>query len=195
MYEMSKDGFSFLVFKFNGKEAGEYKEKFIAAFNAVVKLAVIQDVNLNDYDFIMNRALELSQIRMKNLESKVNQQAEQLQLSEKTIKESAPKIKYHDEVLQTKNGHPITLIAAELGISAVKLNRILVKNGVIRKVGGTYVLCEKYLNRGYTTSYTHKHLALDGVTEISEILMTWTELGRKWIIEEYKKLIAVNSKF
>ena len=195
MYEITKDGFSFLVLGYNGRAAGEFKEKFIAEFNA--REANIKNGNalMNNYDFIMNRALEMSQIRMKNLEAQLNQKDQQLQLSEKTIRDNAPKIKYHDEVLQTNNGHPITLIAAELGISAIRLNRVLIKNNVIRKVGGTYVLCEKYINRGYTTTYTHKHFAKDGITEISEIFMTWTETGRKWLMDEYKKYTRSTSLF
>jgi len=33
MYEMTRDGFSFLVMGFTGKEAAQWKEKYIAAFN------------------------------------------------------------------------------------------------------------------------------------------------------------------
>jgi len=41
-YEMTKDGFSFLVFKFNGREAGKYKEKFINEFNKREALEVLR---------------------------------------------------------------------------------------------------------------------------------------------------------
>lgn len=191
MYYITKDGFLFLALGYNGKDAGELKEKFINAFNEGQEAIRVLD---ND-DAVLARAFNILANKQKALEMQIEQKDEQLAISEKTIKEIAPKAAYCDEVLQTKNGHPITVIAAQLDISAIKLNRILVKAGVQRKVGGTYVLCEKHLNKGYSTSYTHKHLAKDGKTEISEILMTWTEIGRKWIIEEYRKHIASPNLF
>lgn len=37
MYQMTRDGFSFLVMGFRGKKAAEFKEKFIQKFNAMEK--------------------------------------------------------------------------------------------------------------------------------------------------------------
>ena len=45
-----------------------------------------------------------------------------LKISEKRVQELALRIKYRDEVLKTKKGHPITVITAEQGMSAVRLN-------------------------------------------------------------------------
>ena len=185
MYYITKDGFSFLVLGYNGKDAGKFKEEYIKAFNEGQDAIKVLD---ND-DTILARAFEILAERQKKLEIQLKQKDEQLAISEKIIKESAPKVKYHDEVLQSKNGHPISIIAEELGMSAIKLNRLLVKFGVQRKVGGTYILCNKYLNKGYTSSYTHVHINEYGV-EKSKILTTWTESGRKMImnfIDDYNK--------
>lgn len=35
MYEMTRDGFTFLVMGFTGKDAAHWKENYIAAFNAM----------------------------------------------------------------------------------------------------------------------------------------------------------------
>jgi Rha family phage regulatory protein len=187
---ITKDGFMLLVFGFNGRDANKLKIMFIDAFNAGQEALAALD---ND-DAVLARAFNILANKQKALEMQLEQKTEQLALSEKIIKETAPKVQYHDEVLQSKTGHPITVIAAELGITAIKLNRILVKAGAQRKVGGTYVLCEKHLNKGYASSYTHKYLdSLD--REQTSILMTWTEIGRKWLIQEYHKYIASQKQF
>jgi len=184
MYYITKDGFLFLVLGYNGRDAGKLKEKFIDAFNQGQEAIQI----LGDDNAIVARALEILDKRNKALEIEVEQKQEQLQLAENTIKEIAPKAKYHDEVLMTKNGHPITVIADDLGISAIKLNKILVQWGVQRKVGGTYVLTVKYQNRGYTSSYTHKFWNEKTSKEESKKLTTWTEEGRKFIHDGIDKL-------
>jgi phage antirepressor YoqD-like protein len=190
MYYITKDGFMMLVFGFNGRDAGKLKELFITAFNEGQEALAVLD---ND-DAVLARAFNILANKQKALEMQLEQKTEQLAISEKAIKEAAPKVQYHDEVLQSKTGHPITVIAADLGITANKLNRILCKMGVQRRVGGTYVLCEKHLNKGYASSYTHKYIDTLGI-EQTKRLMTWTEVGRKWLIEEYKKYIASPNLF
>ncbi|MFR4530591.1 MAG: phage antirepressor KilAC domain-containing protein [Thomasclavelia ramosa] len=56
MYLMNRDGFTLLTMGFTGKEALEWKLKYINAFNKM-------EAKLNSPEFIMNRALELSKQR------------------------------------------------------------------------------------------------------------------------------------
>jgi len=51
----------------------------------------------------------------------------QLELNSEVIKEQAPKVKYHDEVITSISAFNTTTIAKELGMSAQKLNKILHK--------------------------------------------------------------------
>lgn len=94
------------------------------------------------------------------------------------IKEQAPKVEYHDKVLATENGLTTTEIAAELGMSAIALNKALQDMKVQRKVGGRWVLTVAYINQGYDVEVTHVD---DG--GISRHAMKWTEKGRKLIHE------------
>jgi phage antirepressor YoqD-like protein len=96
---------------------------------------------------------------------------EQLQIA-------APKVEYHDKVLATDNGITTTEIAAELGMSAVKLNRLLESMKVQRKMGKRWVLTVPMLNQGLTVEVTHID---DG--GMSRHSMKWTEAGRKLIHE------------
>ncbi|WP_392388163.1 phage antirepressor KilAC domain-containing protein [Bacillus toyonensis] len=61
-----------------------------------------------------------------------------------------PKAKYHDDdVLDSVNSFTITEIAHDLNMTARKLNSILNKLKVQRKVGTTLVLYVEHQNKGY----------------------------------------------
>ena len=49
-YEITKDGFSFLVMGYSGKKAGEFKERFINEFNK-------REALLKNDDYIISRAM------------------------------------------------------------------------------------------------------------------------------------------
>lgn len=65
-YEMTKDGFTFLVMGYTGAKASEFKEKIIDAFNQ-------QEALLKNDDYIVNRALMLVAERYKAIEQKIEQ--------------------------------------------------------------------------------------------------------------------------
>lgn len=67
----------------------------------------------------------------------------------------APKVRYCDSILQCKNTVPVTLIAKDYGMSAVAFNRLLSDLGIQHKVGGAWVLYQKYTGKGYTQSNTY----------------------------------------
>ena len=90
-----------------------------------------------------------------------------------------PKADYHDTVLNCSGLLTTTEIAKDLGMSAVKLNKILNEKGVQYKQGKTWILYSK-----------HQHLINEGycdykITEHGQLLK-WTELGRKYIIDLLK---------
>lgn len=55
-YEMTKDGFSFLVMGYTGAKAGEFKERFINEFNR-------REALLKDDDYILMRSQQILQKR------------------------------------------------------------------------------------------------------------------------------------
>ena len=106
-----------------------------------------------------------------DLADKVNEQAQ-------VIEQQKPAVEYHDKVLATENGILTTEIAAELGMSAIKLNRALEAMRVQRKVSGRWVLTVGYLGQGYDIEATH--VDDNGTSRHS---MKWSEKGRKLIHE------------
>lgn len=65
-YEMTKDGFSFLVMGYTGAKAGEFKERFINEFNRRESL-------LKDDDYILMRSQQILQKRLEASEEKIKQ--------------------------------------------------------------------------------------------------------------------------
>ena len=94
----------------------------------------------------------------------------------KQLEAQKSKVDYYDNVLQCDNLLTTTQVAKDLGMSAIKLNNILVEHKVIYKEGKCYLPYAKYhflITEGYAD---YK------ITEHGQHLY-WTEKGRKWIIE------------
>ena len=94
------------------------------------------------------------------------------------ICEIAPKARYYDVILQSKNTVPITLIAKDYGMSAALFNKLLHALGIQYKLRDTWVLYQPYSQKGYTVSYTHHINAQKSVMHTY-----WTQKGRFFIYE------------
>jgi len=172
-YEITKDGFSFLVMGYNGKKAAEFKERFIREFNKRESL-------LKNDDYIIQRSIEIMNNRVKALENTIHAKEQQLQLQEHTIQEQAPKVEYHDTVLQSQSLIAATIIAKEIGFSAGVLNKILHQLGVIYMSGQTWVLYSKFQDQGLAGMKTFTYQDTLG-TDKTSTRMYWTEKGREFI--------------
>jgi len=95
--------------------------------------------------------------------------------------ELAPKALYCDLILQSKSVVPVSLIAKDYGLSATSFNRFLHRIGIQYKVGGTWLLYQKYAGRGYTQTRTYH------VGERTTAMHTcWTQKGRLFLYERLK---------
>jgi phage antirepressor YoqD-like protein len=122
---------------------------------------------------------------MQVLQKRVEQAKHEKSILEGQIKLNAPKVEYHDKVLQSIDLIPVNLIAKELGMSAVTLNRKLHEMGVIYKSGRMWVLYQKYQDQGYTGTKTRHYTDHGG--DRTSMQTYWTEKGRKFIHELMKK--------
>jgi len=118
------------------------------------------------------------------------EEKERLQLiSETQAKElvlQAPKVDYYNKCLESKGYMTVNVIAAELGISAVKLNRLLCNWGIQYWQTDCYVLYTDYRNKNYTVHRPYPHINSQGDTVTTQH-MYWTETGKKFIVELYHK--------
>ena len=183
-YEMTKDGFSFLVMGYNGAKAGEFKERFINEFNKCEALLRDEDYILMRSQQILQKRLEASEERLRQLEAETEQLQNTVELQDKELKQAAPKVEYCDKVLSSEGYLTVNMIAACLGISDIKLNKLLCQWGIQYKESGVYYLYSKYRDKGYTV---HKPYAyIDSLGNIkTRQHMYWTEIGKKFILELY----------
>lgn len=107
---------------------------------------------------------------------------ERLMLLQNEVQIQAPKVRYFNQVLDSTRSYPTTLIAKELGMSAITLNKRLAELKVQHKVGGTWVLFSKYQNKDYTDTKTYTYTDSGGRAKTS-MQTTWTEKGRFFIHE------------
>jgi prophage antirepressor-like protein len=125
------------------------------------------------------RQKELLDQQAKNLMQQVQQKDERILLQDHVMKQNAPKIEYYNEVLQSESAYTTTQVAKELGMAAPTLNRKLNDLRVQYKQNGTWVLYEKYQNKGYTKTKTHTYT--DNGVQKTAMQTTWTEKGRLFI--------------
>ncbi len=121
VYYMNRDGFTLLAMGFTGKEALQWKLKYISAFNALEKM-------WNTPEMVMKRALEFANNRM-------NEMKLQIGSLEKKIEDDKPKVVFADAVTTSKS----SILVGELA-------KLLKQNGYDI---GQNRLFEKLRNEGY----------------------------------------------
>lgn len=98
------------------------------------------------------------------------------------IADFEPIQQYVDTILESKGAMATSQIAADYGLTAQKLNKILHEGGVQRNVNGQWLLYAKYMGKGYTKSKTIQISRSDGRPDT--VMQTqWTQKGRLMIHE------------
>jgi Rha family phage regulatory protein len=181
-YEMTKDGFSFLVMGYTGSKAGEFKERFINEFNR-------REALLKDDDYILMRSQQILQKRVENLQAENKRLEQQNALQEEQLRQAAPKVEYCNKVLSSKGYLTVNMIASCIGISDIKLNKLLCQWGIQYKESGVYYLYSKYRDKGYTVHRPHAYTDSLGNIKTRQH-MYWTEAGKRFILELYNSKVA-----
>lgn len=125
-------------------------------------------------DFLIKLATQLKEEKQLRLEA------------ENKVEELTPKAKYTDKILKCKDLLPVTLIAADYGMTPQGMNKLLHKLGVIKRIRGTWVLRSKYKESGWMASNTHEYKHRNGTTGVSYQGL-WTQKGRFGLYELLKK--------
>lgn len=134
-YEMTKDGFSFLVMGYTGAKAGEFKEKFINEFNR-------REALLKDDDYILMRSQQILQKRVEIAEQKIKQ------LEEKNAK-LQPKADFAEAAFKAEG-------KVDIGQAAKILNLGFGRNTLFGKLRDAGIFFkdrnepkQKYIDAGY----------------------------------------------
>ena len=135
------------------------------------------DKVLADPDFGIKLLTELKSEREKN-HALLIENEKQAQI----IGELQPMADYVDLILSSIGTMTTTQIAADYGISACKLNKILKEERVQRFVGDQWILYKEHMNMGYTKSETI-HITRSGGRPDTKLFTKWTQKGRLMINE------------
>ncbi|HCW7744175.1 TPA: phage antirepressor KilAC domain-containing protein [Staphylococcus aureus] len=125
---------------------------------------------LKDPDYIITVLTEYKKEKERNL------------LLQQEIGELKPKADYVDEILKSTGTLATTQIAADYGISAQKLNKLLHEARLQRKVNKQWVLYSEHMGKSYTESDTIAIVRSDG-REDTVLQTRWTQKGRLKIHE------------
>lgn len=153
-----------------------------------------QDVierTLQDPDYLIQLATTLKEEKQKRIEAESVAAKRGLIIAEqqKELTEAAPKVEYHDKVLSSEGYLTVNMIAASIGISDRKLNKLLCEWGVQYKESGSYQLYAPYRGKGYAKQIPYPYR--DSLNQIrTKQHLYWTEAGKKFIIELYEKKSA-----
>lgn len=172
-YQMTKDGFSFLVMGYTGDKAGQFKEMFINEFNK-------REMMLKSDDYILARSQEILHNRLQLAEQQLAQANERIALLTNEVKQSAPKVKSYDEYISSEGTFTTTQIAKEYGWGAKTLNNKLKERGIQYKQNRQWLLTAKYDGKGYTKSIPCTFTHSDG-TIGTQMQTVWTAKGREFI--------------
>lgn len=96
-----------------------------------------------------------------------------------------PKADFVDQLMATDDTIVTTVIAAEMGLTAIAFNRLLKENSIQHKVNGVWVLTQEYNDRGYTQMKTYLYTIGEKVH--STLHMVWTQKGRAMLLRKFKQ--------
>lgn len=102
-----------------------------------------------------------------------------------TIEEMLPKVSYYERILASKELVTTTQIAADYGMSAKALNKLLREMEIQRKVNGQWILRPPHISRGYVHSKPVEIRHNDGSLE-TKMSTQWRQSGRLFLYHELK---------
>ena len=181
-YLMNRDGFSLLVMGFTGKEAMEWKIKYIEAFNAMEKKLSKPQLTLMEQ--MAQGLLAAQQLLSEEKEARLKAEQKTIE-QEKTIEVLKPKADYTDMILKNNSLVTITQIAKDYGMSGKAMNRKLHEMKIIYNLNGQWLLYSKYQSEGYVHSETIPIKHKNGY-EDAKMNTKWTQKGRLFLYERLK---------
>lgn len=152
----------------------------IRKHGAYITDAKIEEI-LSNPDTIISLATQIKDERAKNKELET-----ELEKKDQLIGELQPKADYVDYILASTGVMATSQIAADYGLTANKLNKILKEERIQRRVGDQWILYAEYFGQGYTKSETILITRSDGRPD-TKLFTKWTQKGRLMINEVLNK--------
>lgn len=168
-YLLTKDGFTLYMFNIQGHN--DFKMAYINRFNEMEK----QVTQFKD-SYMIDDPVERAKRWIEEQEERKQLETDNA-VKEQIIGELQPKADYVDKILESTGTMTITQIAADYGLTAQKLNKLLKEAKLQRQVGKQWVLYADHMNKGYTKSHTINITRADGSPDTMP-QTRWTQKGR-----------------
>ena len=136
----------------------------------------------NSPEKVMARALQIANKQLAETKVQLNEAKATCEYQAQQIAEFKPIKEYVDTILASKDLLTASQIAADYGMSARALNKILFEEHLIHNVNGQWLLYTKQMNKGYTKSETFIVERKDGSPK-TVMNTKWTQKGRLRIHE------------
>lgn len=133
---------------------------------------------------IAQRTLARREERIRQLETRNEQQAETINLQKKELTVAAPKAEYYDNTLASTTCITTTQVADDLHITARSLNAKLKELGIIYSQSGQWHLKMPYKGWNLAGTRTYNYQSSNGEISTSTTLV-WNQRGKRFIIALY----------
>ena len=134
----------------------------------------------NSPEKVMARALDIAHRELNTLKAANVELLAENERQQQVIADFEPVKQYVDIILQSKGSLATSQIAADYGISARALNRILHEEGIQHKVNSQWILYREHMGKGWTDSRTIQFIHSDGRPD-AKMMTYWTQKGRMMI--------------
>ncbi|MDO6389057.1 phage antirepressor KilAC domain-containing protein [Pontibacter sp. BT731] len=168
-----------LALKFAGWLSPEFELWVYDRIEELLTTGKTELTSMSD-DELLSKALLLSHEKLKQAQHRTLLLEAQNEQHIKVIQEQAPMVAYYNQVLDTHDAVPTTIIAQDFGLSANRLNKRLEELKVIRKVHGIWVMTSKYNDKGFTRIKNVPYIDREG-NQKSNPQMVWTQKGREFL--------------
>ncbi|CZQ83613.1 phage regulatory protein rha (phage prha) [Trichococcus palustris] len=181
---LTKQGCEMVANKLTGKKGVLFTARYVKKFNEMESIQPKNSYMIEDPIARAQAWIEEQREKQKLLET--------TEVQAQLIAEYEPKIGYLDKILQSKGLLTVTQIAADYGLSARELNKVLHEERVQHKVGNQWILYKNHMNNGYTKSNTINIVRSNGEPD-TQMQTKWTQKGRLFIHEllERRGIIAL----
>lgn len=171
-YLITKHGCEMVANKLTGKKGTVFTAKYVQRFN---------EMEQNQSSYMIEDPIKRAE-RWIEEQRQLKYLADQNEVQAQLIAEYEPRISYLDTILESKGLLATSQIAADYGMTAQALNKILHEEHVQHKVGGQWILYKEHMNNGYTKSQTINIKRSDGRPD-TKMNTKWTQKGRLFIHE------------
>ena len=182
MYLINRDGFTLLAMGFTGKEALEFKVKYIEAFNKMEEQ--IKNGETKVYSYMIEEPAKRARLwadEMDEMFAIIHEKEEENQQLTQVVEEAKPKAQAFERAMDAKNLHSMKEVAHLMGVGRNELFKYLREAKILNASNLPY---QRYINSGY---FEVKHSEKNGHFFNTTLA---TQKGMGWLVMNKDKIVT-----